>query len=58
MGDDAGRAAALDRMNKWNGLLDALAANRAGDMTAEEVVDVVTAYVVSIHNIRIKINDQ
>lgn len=53
MGNDAAWESANARSIKWNAMLDGLAANRAGEMTAEEVIDLVTAYVVSIHNIRI-----
>ena len=53
MGNDAAWESANQRATKWNAMLDGLAAHKAGDLTAEEVVDLVTAYVVSIHNIRI-----
>lgn len=58
MGNDLGRETALDRANKWNAMLDGLASHRAGGMSAEEVIDLVTAYVVSVHNIRIDVSDK
>lgn len=57
MGDAAGQAAAQDRAEKWNAMLDALAEYNAGSMTAEETIDKVTTYVVSIHNIRIEMRE-
>lgn len=58
MGDVAGQRAALDRSLKWNHLLDVLAEHHAQKAAAEDVVEAVTAYVVSIHNIRITIPDE
>lgn len=53
MGDAAGQASAQDRANKWNAMLDALADHQRGEVSAEEVIEKLTEYVVSIHNIRI-----
>lgn len=53
MGDAAGQRAAQDRADKWNGMLDALADHQRGEVSAEEVIEKLTEYVVSIHNIRI-----
>ena len=53
MGDAAGQRAAQDRANKWNAMLDALADHQRGEIQAEEVIEKLTEYVVSIHSIRI-----
>ena len=53
MGDAAGQASARDRADKWNAMLDALADHQRGEIQAEEVIEKLTEYVVSIHNIRI-----
>lgn len=53
MGDAAGQRAAQDRADKWNAMLDALADHQRGEIQAEEVIEKLTEYVVSIHNIRI-----
>ena len=53
MGDAAGQRAAQDRADKWNAMLDALADHQRGEIPAEEVIEKLTEYVVSIHNIRI-----
>lgn len=53
MGDIVGQRTAQDRADKWNAMLDALVANQAGEVPAEEVVLRLTEYVVSVHNIRL-----
>ena len=53
MVDAAGQASAQDRANKWNAMLDALADHQRGEIQAEEVIEKLTEYVVSIHSIRI-----
>ena len=53
MGDAAGQQAAQDLADRWNDMLDALADHHRGEIPAEEVIEKLTKYVVSIGNIRI-----
>lgn len=56
MGDAAGKRSAEELVMKWNRMLDSLQAYRAGEMTAEEVIDDVTAYVVKTSTMKIGVS--